>query len=174
MDHRLAPYNRNVAVLRFLAVLVLSVWLGGLAILGLAAPILFTTLQAADPAGGRELAGLAFGAVFRTFQTVAWLCGGALVALFALRAALGPRPRRLAARIWTLVAMLAISIASAVVIAPEIDRLRASTTGPIAALADDNPVRKRFNQLHGLANGLMLVTMAGGVALLWFESTDTH
>lgn len=163
-----------MAVLRFLAVVVLSVWVGGLAVLGIAAPVLFTTLQARDPIAGRELAGLAFGAVFKYFQTAAIICGAVLLALLAIRAALGPRPRRLAARLWTVIAMLAVSIVTTVSVIPQIDRLRSSAHGSIAALPADDPTRTAFNRLHGLSNGLMLVTLGAGLALLWFESTDTH
>ena len=65
-------------VLRLASLVVLAIWVGGLAALGfVAAPVIFSTLEAQDPAGGRALAGLVFGAVFRRFQHVAWVLGGA-------------------------------------------------------------------------------------------------
>jgi hypothetical protein len=162
-----------VAVLRFLSLITLSVWIGGLAVLAIVAPVLFVTLEGQDPVAGRELAGAAFGAAFRHFQSAAWLCGGLLLALLGARAALGPRPRRLAVRLWVVLGMLAVSVATTVAIIPRIDRLRAQTAGPIAALPAEDSRRASFNRLHGLSNGLMLLTLGAGLALLWFETTDT-
>ena len=161
-------------MLRFLGVAALSVWVGGLTVLGIAAPVLFATLQGHDPIAGRELAGTAFGAVFARFQTAALISGAILLGSFAVRAALGPRPRRLAVRVWTVIAMLAISLATTVAISPRIDRLRTDAHGSIAALPEDDPRRDAFNRLHGLSNGLMLLTVGAGLVLLWFESTDSH
>ena len=160
-----------MALLRFLTLVLLAVWIGGLVALGFAAPLLFDVLQAQDPAG-RELAGATFGAILGHFQTVAWGCGGLLLAILGARAALGPRPRRLSLRVWTVTAMLAISLATSFAIIPRIDRLRAEAHGPIAALAPADPIRVAFGQLHGLSNGLMLLTVAAGLVVLWLESRD--
>jgi tellurite resistance protein TehA-like permease len=161
-------------VLRFLSLTTLSLWIGGLGILGgIAAPVMFATLQEQDPVGGRETAGVVFGVIFQHFQSVSWICGGALLALFGVRAALGPRPRRLAVRVWILVAMLGVSIATSVWLVPRIDRIRNSAPGIIASLPADDPRRIEFGRLHGLSNGLMLVTLAGGLLLLWLEARDT-
>lgn len=170
---RLASYNRDVAALRFLSLIALAIWVGGLVALGIAAPVIFGTLEAQDPVTGRELAGAAFGAVFAHFQSAAWMCGGLLLALLGIRAAVGPRPQRLALRLWTVLGMLAISIATTAVIIPRINRLRSESTGPIAGLAAHDPRRASFNMLHGLSNGVMLVTLGAGLALLWFEASDT-
>ena len=52
--------------LRYLALVVLCVWIGGLIVLGaVVAPEIFSVLSARDPAGGRALAGTLFGAIFR-------------------------------------------------------------------------------------------------------------
>ena len=51
------------------SLVVVSMWTGGLAALGfVAAPEIFATLEAAEPANGRVLAGQVFGAVFARFQ----------------------------------------------------------------------------------------------------------
>jgi hypothetical protein len=66
---------------------------GGLAVLGfVAAPMIFSALEAHDPATGRALAGLVFGAVFERFQYWAWLLGGLSMLLLG-----GPRLARPAA-----------------------------------------------------------------------------
>ena len=163
-----------MAVLRFLSLTTLAVWVGGLGILGgIAAPVMFATLQESDPVGGREAAGVLFGVIFQYFQAASWVCGGILLALLGVRAALGPRPRRLSIRIWTLIAMLAISIGTSMFVVPRIEGLRASAAGTITSLPADDPKRVEFGRLHGLSNGLMLLTLAGGLLLLWLEARDT-
>ena len=53
-----------------------------------AAPAIFATLEASDPAGGRALAGLVFGAVFTRFQDCVAGHGAILIGLLiAARAA---------------------------------------------------------------------------------------
>jgi uncharacterized membrane protein len=164
-----------MVVLRVASLLVLSVWVGGLAVLGfVAAPVIFATLDAHDPAGGRALAGLVFGAVFARFQDWAWIQGALLILLLGARAMLGPRPRRLAWRLWTVAGMVVLSLVTAFVLAPRIDRIRRDTSGSVASLPDSDPRKQEFGRLHGLSNVIMLLTLAGGVGLMWIETTDTH
>lgn len=164
-----------MSVLRFVSLVILAVWIGGLAVLGIvAAPSVFAILEAHDPVGGRTLAGLVFGAVFMRFQPVTWALGGLLVVIFAVRALLGPRPGKLAVRIWTVLAMVAVSVGTTFLIIPRIDRIRNATPGPVASLADTDARKIEFNRLHGLSNGLMLLTLVGGLGLIWFETHDTH
>lgn len=159
--------------LRFATLLVLAVWIGGLVVLGaIAAPAIFAILEAQDPGAGRMTAGLVFGGIFQHFQYLAWGLGGTLLLLFGARAALGPRPRRMALRVWTVVAMLGLSVVTAEIIAPRINRVRDSVVGPIAALDDADPRKVEFGRLHGASNGLMLVTVIAGLGLLWAETRD--
>jgi tellurite resistance protein TehA-like permease len=161
--------------LRYIAILSLALWVGGIVALGaLAAPTLFELLEARDPAGGRELAGLLFGGIFERFQYSVWGLGFVVLASLAARAALGPRPRRFAARMWTTLAMLAVSAGLALYVAPRIDAIRESVPGPVASLAEDDTRRTEFGRLHGLSNGLMLVTVLAGLGLMWVEMKDTH
>lgn len=162
-------------LLRVASLVILAFWVGGLAALGLvAAPAIFGTLEAQDPAGGRTLAGLVFGVVFERFQYVALLLGTLLLALLIVRALLGPRPLRFAWRLWAVVLMMAAGAASTFFIAPRIDRIRRDTVGAVAALSDTDPRRVEFGRLHGLSNVLMLATLAGGVGLIWMETKDAH
>jgi len=162
-------------VLRFLSVVILAVWIGGLVILGaIAAPTIFAALQAHDPLAGRALAGDVFGTIFRKFLTASWALGGLMLVSLAVRAALGPRPRLTGLRVLTVAAMLAISVGTVLMITPRIDRLRRETPGAIAALSETDPRKIEFNRLHGLSNGLMLITLVAGLGLLWFETHDVH
>ena len=164
-----------MSVLRFLSLLILAVWIGGLIILGaIAAPTIFTVIEGHDPAAGRALAGDVFGAIFQKFQTTSWILGGLMLVSLAARAALGPRPRHTGVRVLTVAAMLAISIGTGVLITPRIDRLRRESPGSMASLAAADPRKVEFDRLHGLSNGLMLLTLVAGLGLLWFETHDVH
>jgi hypothetical protein len=164
-----------MVVFRVASLLVLALWVGGLAVLGfVAAPTIFATLDAHDAAAGRALGGLVFGAVIERFQHWTWALGALLIVLLGLRALLGPRPRRLAWRLWAVAGMLALSLATAFVIAPRIDQIRRETSGAVSALADTDPRKSEFGRLHGLSNVFMLTTLVLGVGLFWLETTDTH
>jgi hypothetical protein len=163
-----------MTLLRFLAFLGLALWIGGLSILaGVGAPILFEVLQSQDPVGGRDLAGRLFGVMFERFQYVAWGSAAVLLVSLALRAALGPRPRRTALRIWTVLAMLAVSLGTTFVILPRVAAIRSSVDdGGVARLAADDARRVAFGQWHALSSGLMFLTLVGGLGLAWAEVRD--
>ncbi len=164
-----------MAFFRFAGLLALSLWIGGLATLGaLAAPVLFDVLGAHDPASGRELAGVVFGSLFDHFQRASWIAGAVLLLSLGGRAALGPRPRHFGVRTWIAAGMLAASVLSVLYVTPRVERLRSSTSGPIASLHEDDPIRVEFGQWHAVATGLMAFTLAAGVGLLWMEATDRH
>jgi hypothetical protein len=164
-----------MSLLRYASLLILVVWIGGLATLGfVGAPAVFDVLEQRDPAGGRTLAALVFGAILARFHRISWVLGAALVGLLSLRAALGPRPRRFGPRAWTAAAMLAMSLAAGLWIAPRIDRLRGSTDGPIANLPDGDASKIEFVRLHGASTALMVLTLVAGAGLVWMEMKDGH
>ncbi len=160
-------------MLRFASLLVLVLWIGGLATLGfVGAPAIFDVLETRDPAGGRTLAALVFGAILSRFHRLSWLLGVLLIALLGLRAALGPRPRRTGLRIWTAAAMLAMSLTAGLWIAPRIEAIRASTPGAIARLTDGDPIKSEFGRLHGASTVLMVLVLLAGTGLVWMEMKD--
>ncbi len=164
-----------MSVLRFVAVIALAAWVGGLTALGaVGAPAIFDVLEARDPAGGRELAAQLFGTIFERFQYVSW--GLALVVLISLgaRAALGPRPRRFAIRMWVAAAMLATSLTIGLWAAPRIDAIRTSVDGSVAALPDTDARKIEFGRLHGLSSGSMIAIVLAGAGLIWLEISDPH
>ncbi|HXT69734.1 MAG TPA: DUF4149 domain-containing protein [Vicinamibacterales bacterium] len=164
-----------MALLRVASLVVVAIWTGGLAVLGfVAAPEIFSTLEAGDAARGRVLAGQVFGAVFERFQHWAWALGGLLIALFIARALLGPRPRRLGLRLLGVSSMLALSLVTTFAITPRINAIRTETAGSVAALPDTDARKGEFGRLHGLSNVFMLITLLGGVGLIWAETNDTH
>ena len=161
-----------MSFLRFATALVLSLWIGGLAALALAGPQVFEILESQDGTNGRALAGVVFGTLVERFQTIGWILGGVLLLLLGLRAFFGPRPRRFAIRIWTVAAMLAMSVAASRFVTPRVAALRDDANGRISALPDTDPRRIEFARLHALSNGLMLVTLLAGVALIYGEAHD--
>ena len=162
-----------MSLLRLVSLLILAVWVGGAAVLAsVAAPTIFSVLEAQDPVNGRTLAGALFGSVLARFQQLTWVLGGLLLAVMGVRAALGPRPRRLAVRLWALSAMIAASAAIGLYISPRIDVIRDSVGAPIASLTETDPRKLEFGRLHGLANALMVFSMAAGVGLMYAEMKD--
>jgi hypothetical protein len=160
-------------LLRFASLLILVVWIGGVATLGfVAAPAVFDALEQHDPATGRSVAAVVFGAVLSRFHRLSWILGGVLLALFGLRAALGPRPQRLGIRMWATGAMLAMSLSVGLWITPRIEAMRQSTSGPIASLPASDPVRIAFGRLHGASTVLMVLTLCAGAGLIWMEMKD--
>lgn len=164
-----------MSFLRFVGLVALALWLGGLATLGLlAAPLLFDVLVALEPSSGRQLAGAAFGAIFDRFQHASWIAGAVLLLSLGGRAALGPRPRGWGIRTWIAAGMLAASLGSALFVTPHIERLRAAAPAGVTALAPDDPRRAEFGRWHAISSGLMALTLVAGVGLLWMEASDRH
>ena len=150
-----------------------AIWIGGLAVLGgVAAPAVFAVLQLHDPVAGRTLAGEVFGNVLWRFQHVLWITGGLQLVLLGVRAAIGPRPRRFQWQMGLMVAMLAATSYSALVVSPRIDAIRTSTSTTIAALPDDSPVKREFGRLHGVSNGLLALAFAGALAMFWLDASE--
>lgn len=158
--------------LRFASALVLALWIGGLVALAFAAPLVFDVLEAHDAAGGRALAGFVVGAFVERAQVLAWWLGGALIVLLALRAIIGPRPRRLAFRVWTVAAMLVLTFAAARFITPRVAAIRDAAGGKVSALAESDPRRSEFNRLHGWSNAVMLLTIVAAAGLMFAEVRD--
>src|SRR5687768_12279597 len=103
--------------LRYVYVLALVVWLGGMVVLGaVVAPTTFQVLQASEPVAGRALAGEVFGSMLARFHYVAYAAGGLLLLTLAGMAVLGPRPRGFAVRAALAAAMLLVALYSGVIV----------------------------------------------------------
>jgi hypothetical protein len=106
----LACHNCRVSVLRMTSLAVMALWIGGLsALVAVASPSISSVLGEHDTVGGPPLATLIAGDMFGRFQHASWFFGGSLIVLLGLRAALGPRPRRLAVQMGLVGAMLLAS-----------------------------------------------------------------
>ena len=156
-------------VLRFVALLALVIWVGGLLALGaIAAPSIFDVL-ATQPDGGRLLAGALFGEILRRFHLVSYAAGALLLATLLLRRVLGPAPRRFAWRAGVATVMLAASTYSGVVVAGEIGALQRHIGAAPSSLPEGDARRVRFGRLHGLSTALQLVPLVGGLMLIYWE-----
>lgn len=155
--------------IRYVALLALVIWLGGMITLGLlVAPSTFQVLQAADPVSGRGLAGSLFGAILRNFHVVEYACGFVvLVCLFAIKF-MGPPPHAFIPRVTIIVLMLISSVTSGYAVTPEIVRLQSEVSGPINGLPETDARRVRFDRMHQTSTGLMTVNMALGLVLLFW------
>jgi uncharacterized membrane protein len=160
--------------LRYVYVLALVVWLGGMVILGaIVAPATFQVLQASDPVSGRALAGELFGVALARFHYVAYAAGLLLLLTLAAMAVLGPRPRSFAIRSALIAAMLAVAVYSGVIVLGGIDSLQQEIGGRLASSLPAGDARRvRFDELHELSTNLMLLNMAGALVLLYWEARE--
>lgn len=159
--------------LRYAALLALTVWVGGLAALGLvAAPAMFDVLAARQVADDRLLAGAIFGEALRRFHLISYACGAVLVCSLAARGILGPRPRRFAIRMAITLTMFAASLYSGLVVSGQIDRVRGEIGVSPSNLPETDPRRREFGRLHGLSATLELIPVLGGLLLLVWELRD--
>jgi hypothetical protein len=157
-------------MLRFVALLTLVVWVGGLLALGaIAAPSIFDVLAATQADHGRLLAGALFGEILRRFHIVSYAAGALLLASLILRRVLGPPPHRFAWRAGLATLMLAASAYSGFVVAERIDELRRTIGVAPSTLPEGDARRVQFGRLHGLSTALELVPVLGGLMLIYWE-----
>lgn len=165
-------YNVAMLALRYAAVLALVFWTGGLVVLGaIGAPAAFDVLGARGDEG-RALAGAVFGEALSRFHRGVYVCGAVLVTSLAARAVLGPRPRRFALRLLVSVAMIGVAAYTGLVLLPHMTEAQMAAGVPIVTLPENDPRRLEFGRLHGLSSSLQMVSILGGLALLFFELRD--
>ena len=156
--------------LRYVAVVAIVVWIGGLIALGaVAAPAVFDVTAGRQIAEGRLLAGAVFGEILRRFHFVAYGAGLLLLATFVIRRVLGPRPRRFGVRVAIGALMLAATVYSGIVISGRIARLQQSIGVAPSSLPESDPRRAQFGRLHAFSTALQLVPLVGGLALIYWE-----
>jgi uncharacterized membrane protein len=159
--------------LRYVYVLALVVWLGGMVILGaLVAPTTFQVLQSMEPSAGRALAGEVFGVTIARFHYVSYAAGGLMLVSMAVMALLGPRPANYAVRSALIACMLAVTLYSGLVVLTGIETIQQDVGGLTSDLPAGDARRIRFDQLHLLSERLMMLNMAGALALVYWEAKD--
>jgi hypothetical protein len=159
--------------LRYLYVLALVVWVGGMVIAGLVvAPTTFNVLEAWEPATGRVLAGRVFGAVLQQVHLIGYVAPVVMFVVLTILRMLGPRPSHYGIRVGLLGVMLGCMLYSGRVLTPRIDQLQWQVSGPMNQLDSADPRRVEFDRLHGLSTSLVMVTMVGGLVLLGWETRE--
>jgi hypothetical protein len=159
--------------LRYAALLAIVLWVGGLVAIGtIAAPTIFEVLAARRVPDGRVQAGAIVGEILRRFHHVSYLAGAVLLLSLMTRAALGPRPHRVALRAGLALLMLVAVAYSGFVLSPRIDRLQTSIGAAPSTLPAGDPRRVEFGRLHMQSMGVHMVPLLGGVLLLFFEMKD--
>jgi len=133
-------------VLRYLYLLALVAWVGGmLTLAGMAAPSIFAVLEQQSASSGRALAGTIVTDLLRKFQLMADLCGIVMLATLMGMRLLGPKPMHFRARFGTVFGMFAIALYSGIGVSNLIERRSAV---------------------------LMMVNILGGLSLLYWEARE--
>jgi hypothetical protein len=160
-------------VLRYVGLLALTLWVGGLLVLGaIVAPSIFEVLAARHIAADRLVAGALFGEVLRRFHVLSFACGAVLVSSLVLRGVMGPRPIMFAARLLVAFLMLAATAYSGLIVAPSIERLQADAVVAPSTLPANDTRRVEFEHLHAISTGIQAVPILGGLFLLFRELKD--
>jgi len=160
-------------LLRYLYVVALVVWVGGLVVAGaLVAPSVFGVLQAWNESQGRVLAGQVFGEVLLRLTWLSYAMGVVMFVTLTLHRLLGARPLKYGVRVGIMGVMLVMMLALGFYIIPQVNAIQAQVPGPVSALPDTDARRMEFNRLHGLSNILFSITAIGGLALCWWEARE--
>ena len=160
-------------LLRYLYVVALVLWVGGLIVAGaIVAPSVFGVLQAWNESQGRVLAGQVFGEVLMRLTWLSYAMGVIMFVALTLHRLLGARPVKYGIRVGIMGVMLLMMIVTGFYVIPQVDALQAQVTGPMSALAAGDPRRVEFDGLHRLSNILFSITALGGLALCWWEARE--
>ncbi|MEO8075748.1 MAG: DUF4149 domain-containing protein [Acidobacteriota bacterium] len=159
--------------LRYAGVLALTLWVGGLLVLGaIGAPAIFDVLASRQIPNDRMLAGAIFGETLRRFHLLSYACGIVLLGTLLARAVLGPRPLNFAVRVALAFLMLVASAYSGLVVSGQIARAQEEIGVAPSSLAEGDPRRVAFGRLHATSTGLELIPVLGGLLLLFRELKD--
>jgi len=162
-----------MAAARYVYVLALVVWLGGMITLGgVVAPAAFRSLEQHDPVDGRTRAATLVGDLLRQFHGVSYIAAGAMLAALVAMRLIGPRPPGFGLRVTLIAVMLGATLAAALLVDPQIARLRTSVGVPMATLPETDARRVGFGRLHALSTSLMGLAIAGGLVLCIWETRE--
>ena len=162
-----------MVLLRYLYVVALVLWVGGLISAGaLVAPSVFGVLQAWNESQGRVLAGQVFGDVLLRLTWLSYAMAVIMFVTLTLHRLLGARPLKYGVRVGIMGVMLAMMLAMGFYIIPQVNAIQARVSGPVSALPESDARRIEFDKLHGLSNILFSITAIGGLALCFWEARE--
>lgn len=160
--------------LRYLYLLALVIWLGGMVVLGaIVAPAAFQVLQSLDPQSGRAMAGEVFGTALSRFAYVSYGCAGLMIVTLTGMGLLGPRPKPFLIRGLLIVVMMGIALYVGTVLANQIALVQQEAGVLPSTLAAADPRRLRFDWLHTLSERLMTANVVLALVLLFMEARTT-
>ena len=160
-------------MLRYAGLLALTLWVGGLLVLGaIAAPSVFEVSAARHVVNDRLVAGAIFGEILRRFHLLSYACAVVLLAALVGRGVMGPRPIMFAARVGIAFLMLLATAYAGLILAPRMSRLQAAAVVAPSTLPENDPRRVEFGRLHQLSTGIELIPILGGLFLLFREMKD--
>ena len=147
--------------LRFLMLLSLIVWIGGLILFALLAPTVFHVLPT------RHLAGNLVGAMLSKLHWMGIVSGMVFLASSLLHSRLTDGTVHVfGARNVLIVLMLSLTLLSQFGIIPRMDALRASL-GEVSATPTDNPDRMQFDALHGWSTRVEAAVLLFGLVVAY-------
>ena len=159
--------------LRYLYVVALVVWVGGLVTAGaLVAPAVFGVLEGWNETEGRMLAGQVFGDVLLRLTWLSYVMAAIMFVTLTLHRLLGARPLRYGIRVGIMTVMLLLMMALGFYIIPAVNDIQALVGGPVAQLTATDVRRVEFERLHSWSNILFSITAIGGLALCWWEARE--
>jgi hypothetical protein len=162
-----------MVLLRYLYVVALVVWVGGLVAAGvLVAPSVFGVLQAWNATEGRVLAGQVFGEVLLRLTWLSYVMAAIMFITLTLHRLLGARPLKYGVRVGIMGVMLVMMFAIGFYIIPQINTIQSGISGAVSALPETDARRVEFDRLHGLSNILFSITALAGLALCWWEARE--
>ena len=150
-----------MAFLRFLMLMSLVVWIGGIVLFAILAPTAFHVLPS------RHLAGNIVGPMLDKLH---WI-GIVSAVVFLISSVVHDRrlngtPQVLAMRNVLVLAMLLITLVSQFAIIPRMDTIRASVSD-ISSLPAENAVRIQFDALHAWSTRMEIAVLLLGIAVVW-------
>lgn len=149
-------------LLRSLLSLALVIWVGAEIFFPFVAATVFRVL-----APNTHTAGQIVGSLLRTLHWVGMGCGMVSLVVLALAPAWGfARSRVLLAAMGLLVVMLACTAYSQFVIIPAMERDRVAAGGAIDQVAETDPARVHFNQLHKFSTKVEGTVLFAGLAVI--------
>ncbi|MEP6643286.1 MAG: DUF4149 domain-containing protein [Acidobacteriaceae bacterium] len=154
--------------LRFLMLLSLAVWIGGLLFFPVVAQISFSVLPS------RQLAGLMVGHSLRALHWMAIVSG----AIFLASSLIHNRMSRGAVQVFAtrhmlVITMVALTLVSQFVVIPRIDAIRASS-GEISSIPPNNPARLQFDSLHAWSTRIEGGVLLLGLVVLFLIAADPN
>lgn len=160
-------------LLRYLYVVALVLWVGGIVAAGaLVAPSVFGVLQAWNESQGRVLAGQVFGDVLMRLTWLSYAMAAVMFVTLTLHRLLGARPVKYGVRVGIMALMLTMMMATGFWLIPAVDAIQAQVPGPVSALTATDARRVEFDRLHSLSTILYSITVLGGLALCFWESRE--